>query len=52
LLDLASLLVAAGQNPVATFDREADEKPEHNPLADARQTARILCKLLSAKSPA
>jgi hypothetical protein len=46
LHDLASVLMAAGKNPLDKFERKTDELPEHNPLADARQSARILCDAL------
>lgn len=46
LHDLASILLAAGKNPTATFDRLPNELPAHNPLNDARQSARILIENL------
>jgi hypothetical protein len=46
LHELASFLVAAGMDPLATYEREEDELPKHNPLADARQSARLLVTAL------
>ena len=46
LHDLASVLLAKGKNPTATFDRLPNELPAHNPLNDARQSARILIENL------
>ncbi len=42
LIDLASLLFAQGKDPCETLDRRETELPVHDPLADARQSARIL----------
>lgn len=41
LLDLASYLDALGIDPITTFERKDSELPAHNPLNDARQSARI-----------
>ena len=49
LLDLSSILFAYGQNPIGTFDRLPNELPVHNPLNDARQSARILLEVLRNK---
>lgn len=46
LHDLASILLAAGKDPTQKFERKENELPEHNPLADARQSARILRDVL------
>lgn len=46
LLDLGSMLFTAGWNPLKTFERLQDELPIHNPLADARQSARILVEYI------
>lgn len=50
LYDLATLLFARGYDPTATFARLEDELPAHNPLADAKQSARILKTLLKGES--
>lgn len=42
LIDVASVVLAKGGNPTETFDRHSGELPIHNPLCDARQSARIL----------
>jgi hypothetical protein len=42
LHDLASVMLAAGLDPLRHSSREGDELPEHDPLADARQAARLL----------
>lgn len=46
LHDLGSILLAAGKDPLQKFPRKENEIPEHNPLADARQSARILIETL------
>ncbi len=48
LHDLASVLLARGIDPLAEKDRQPDELPRHNPLADAKQSARILIAALHA----
>lgn len=47
LLDLSSMLLTHGLDPLQSFGRRDDELPEHNPLADARQSARVLGELLT-----
>ena len=42
LMDIAPLLLRAGKNPTAVYERLPEELPAHNPLHDARQSARIL----------
>lgn len=54
VLDIASMLAMYGRDPVQEFERELEELPRHNPLADARQSARVLRWLLldaHAESP-
>lgn len=46
--EIASVMLAAGMDPMATYDREESEKPAHEPLADARQSARLLATALRA----
>lgn len=46
LHDLASVLLAAGRDPLAKNERLPRELPEHDPLADARQSARLLLEAL------
>ena len=43
--ELASFMTAAGMDPMATYDRLPDE-PQHDPLGDARQSARLLVMAL------
>lgn len=45
LYDLSTLLAAHGYDPMATFTRLPAE-PRHNPLGDARQSARIFRSLM------
>lgn len=40
--EIASIMLSAGMDPMATYDRTPSELPKHNPLADARQSARLL----------
>lgn len=42
LHEIASFMLAAGMDPMDTYDREPSEMPKHHPLADARQSARLL----------
>lgn len=51
LHDIATLALAKGHDPVRTWDRQSDEEPAHNPLMDARQSARILHELLNNATP-
>ena len=41
LHDVATARLAVGLDPLATEARRGDELPVHNPLADARQSARL-----------
>lgn len=50
LHELASFMVAAGMDPMATYERLPDE-PQHDPLGDARQSARLLLQALAAATP-
>lgn len=51
LLDLSSILLAKGYKPTDTFPRKEGENPAHNPLNDARQSARIYRALLKGEHP-
>lgn len=44
--EISSVMLAAGMNPMGTYDRTPSELPKHNPLADARQSARLLAQAL------
>jgi hypothetical protein len=46
LHDIASVRLAAGLDPLATEPRLPSEFPVHDPLADARQSARLLIEAL------
>lgn len=50
LIDIASMKVALGMDPLEKVDRLEREKPEHDPLCDARLTARELIGLLQEAS--
>jgi len=51
LIDVASVPLAAGLDPTATVDRLPGELPAHDPLADARQSARLLREALALLHP-
>ena len=51
LHDLASMLLVAGIDPLTKRDRLPGELPEHDPLADARQSARLLLEVLRRTKP-
>jgi hypothetical protein len=46
LFDITTLMFATGKDPLATTGRLTNELPEHNPLADSRQSARLLIQCL------
>lgn len=46
LLDLASMFWIRGVDPTGVFSRLDDELPVHDPLNDARQSARLLTETL------
>lgn len=46
LLDVASMLLMCGKDPMGTYTRLADELPAHHPLMDARQTKRLFFNLV------
>jgi hypothetical protein len=47
-IDVGSVLLAAGLDPLMTGDRLPNELPAHHPLADARQSARVFLTTLKA----
>lgn len=49
LIDIASVLFACGFDPVGTLPRIDNELPAHNPLNDARQSARVLCEAIQGR---
>lgn len=46
LYDVAPIRLAAGLDPLATCSRLPEEEPAHDPLCDARQSARLLMEAL------
>ena len=50
LMDIASIMYAAGLDPMETWEREPAELPAHNPLCDVRLSARILKECLNRLS--
>lgn len=48
LHEIATIMLAAGMDPMATYDRNDNEKPAHEPLADARLSARLLSEAIIA----
>lgn len=46
LHELATFMAAAGLDPLGARGRHNDELPEHDPLADAKQSARLLITAL------
>lgn len=46
LYDISSIMLADGLDPMKTYERLPDELPVHNPLADCRQSARLLRECL------
>jgi hypothetical protein len=50
--DVASVMLSSGMNPMANYERTESEMPKHCPLADARQSARLLCTARTARPTA
>lgn len=48
--EIASVMLSAGMDPMATYDRLPDEEPKHHPLGDARQSSRLLREALKRLS--
>lgn len=46
--EIASVMLAAGMDPMATYERLPNELPAHEPLSDARQSARLLATALKS----
>ncbi len=42
LHDISSFMLLAGMDPMKTYDRLPNELPKHDPLADVRQSARLM----------
>ena len=45
--EIASIMLAAGMDPMATYERREHELPAHEPLADSRLSARLLFEALN-----
>ncbi len=45
-VDVGSVLLANGLDPLKNYDRTPSELPKHDPYADARQSARLLTENL------
>jgi hypothetical protein len=52
LLDLGSIMLSVGLDPLESYDRLPNEIPAHHPLCDARQSARLLIDSLNKVTPA
>lgn len=50
LHEIATYMVAAGMDPMAKYERTPSEMPPHNPLSDARLSARLLSESISRLS--
>jgi hypothetical protein len=51
LIDIASIRLAAGLDPLETCPRLDEELPAHNARSDARQSARLLMEALAILEP-
>lgn len=47
LHEISTVMLSAGMDPLASYPRKDREMPPHHPLADARQSARLLVEALS-----
>lgn len=45
--EISSFLMAAGMDPMASYDRLESEIPKHHPEADARQSARLFLEAIA-----
>ena len=52
LIDVGSVVLARGGDPTGPFDRLPNELPKHDPLADARQSARVFIEHLRQSAAA
>lgn len=50
-IDIASIMLAAGMDPMVTYPRLEHELPAHDPLADTRQSARLLAEAIRRLQP-
>lgn len=49
IIDVASMLLLIGKDPVASYERLEDEKLLHHPLHDARQTKRMFFDIVNGR---
>lgn len=49
-IEISTLLLSRGKDPLGTYPRLPGELPIHHPLADARQSARLLLEALHPRS--
>lgn len=49
--EISSVMFASGMDPMATYERLQNELPAHEPLADSRQSARLLFTALRKLNP-
>jgi hypothetical protein len=45
--EIASIMLAAGMDPMAVYERTPSESPAHDPMADARLSARLLSQAIN-----
>lgn len=50
LIDVASVMMASGMDPMGKHPRLENEEPQHNALCDARQSARLLIDAMKKTS--
>lgn len=48
--EISSIMLAAGMEPMKNYERTESEKPAHNPLGDARLSARLLAEAFKLRS--
>lgn len=46
MIEISSVMMMVGKDPMKDYERRATELPKHNPLADARQSARLLMEAI------
>ena len=49
LVDVGSMMLARGYDPLKTYPRKENELPAHNPVNDARQSVRQMLELLKGR---
>lgn len=46
LLEISTIMLTVGMNPMENYERLPNELPKHNPLADAMQSSRLLIEAI------